>query len=546
MSSSPLNQFLKWEKEIPQQLFLRQPFNGQWKTWTYQQAGDEIRRIANGIHALGFPQGSKVALLSKNCAHWIMADLAIMMAGHVSVPLYATITASTIHQILEHSESKLIIIGKLDDYSPQRQGIPANVVKLGIAAYGVDEDHSWEQWVKQFEPLKDTYTWRPEDLLTLVYTSGTTGKSKGVMHNVYAFDSVVTAGIRELEIQNHPTLFSYLPLSHIAERMGIEMMGLYQGGNFSFPETLESFPKNLADTQPTHFFAVPRIWAKFQEKILEKLPQKKLDTLLSIPLISTLIKNKIKKGLGLTRAKQIFSGAAPISVELLKWYEKLGVRVLQAYGMTEDCIYSHYNRNNDNRLGTVGKPLKGAQVKIADNGEIRIKCPGLTLGYYKEPEMTKELFDEEGYLKTGDQGQISSDGFLTITGRVKDLFKTDKGKYIAPAPIEMRILSNTDLDQVCVVGMGVPQPMALVVLSANGKTKTKEQLIHSLSATLEEINPALESHEHVEKMVVMKHDWSVENNLLTPTLKVKRNEVEKIHLPHYPKWYNTEGRVVWE
>ncbi|WKZ59685.1 MAG: AMP-binding protein [Cyclobacteriaceae bacterium] len=546
MSSSPLNQFLKWEKEIPQQLFLRQPFNGQWKTWTYQQAGDEIRRIANGIQSLGLPQGSKVALLSKNCAHWIMADLAIMMAGHVSVPLYATITASTIHQILEHSESKLIIIGKLDDYSPQRQGIPANVVKLGITAYGVDEDHSWEQWAKQFEPLKDTYTWKPEDLLTLVYTSGTTGKSKGVMHNVYAFDSVVTAGIRELEIQNHPTLFSYLPLSHIAERMGIEMMGIYQGGNFSFPETLESFPKNLADTQPTHFFAVPRIWAKFQEKILEKLPQKKLDTLLSIPLISTLIKNKIKKGLGLTRAKQIFSGAAPISVELLKWYEKLGVRVLQAYGMTEDCIYSHYNRNNDNRLGTVGKPLKGAQVKIADNGEIRIKCPGLTLGYYKEPEMTKELFDEEGYLKTGDQGQISSDGFLTITGRVKDLFKTDKGKYIAPAPIEMRILSNADLDQVCVVGMGVPQPMALVVLSANGKTKTKEQLIHSLSATLEEINPALESHEHVEKMVVMKHDWSVENNLLTPTLKVKRNEVEKIHLPHYPKWYNTEGRVVWE
>lgn len=546
MSSSPLNQFLKWEKEIPQQLFLRQPFNGQWKTWTYQQAGDEIRRIANGIQSLGFPQGSKVALLSKNCAHWIMADLAIMMAGHVSVPLYATITASTIHQILEHSESKLIIIGKLDDYSPQRQGIPANVVKLGITAYGVDEDHSWEQWAKQFEPLKDTYTWKPEDLLTLVYTSGTTGKSKGVMHNVYAFDSVVTAGIRELEIQNHPTLFSYLPLSHIAERMGIEMMGIYQGGNFSFPETLESFPKNLADTQPTHFFAVPRIWAKFQEKILEKLPQKKLDTLLSIPLISTLIKNKIKKGLGLTRAKQIFSGAAPISVELLKWYEKLGVRVLQAYGMTEDCIYSHYNRNNDNRLGTVGKPLKGAQVKIADNGEIRIKCPGLTLGYYKEPEMTKELFDEEGYLKTGDQGQISSDGFLTITGRVKDLFKTDKGKYIAPAPIEMRILSNADLDQVCVVGMGVPQPMALVVLSASGKTKTKEQLIHSLSATLEEINPALESHEHVEKMVVMKHDWSVENNLLTPTLKVKRNEVEKIHLPSYPKWYNTEGKVVWE
>jgi len=475
-----------------------------------------------------------------------MADLAIMMAGHVSVPLYATITASTIHQILEHSESKLIIVGKLDDYSPQRQGIPANVVKLGVAAYGVDEDHSWEQWVKQFEPLKDTYSWKGDDLLTIMYTSGTTGKPKGVMHAVSAFDSTVIDGTIELGIQQHPTLFSYLPLSHIAERMGIEMMGIYQGGNFSFPETLESFPKNLSDTQPTHFFAVPRIWAKFQEKILEKLPQKKLNTLLAIPLVSTLIKNKIKKGLGLSRANQIFSGAAPISVDLLKWYQSIGVRILQAYGMTEDCVYAHFNRPENNRHGTVGLPLKRLKVKIADNGEIRVKCPGLTLGYYKEPEMTKELFDEEGYLKTGDQGQISSDGFLTITGRVKDLFKTDKGKYIAPAPIEMRILSNPDIEQACVVGMGVPQPMALVVLSANGKTKTKEQLIQSLSATLEEVNPALESHEHVEKVVVMKHDWSVENNLLTPTLKVKRNEVEKIHLPHYPKWYTIEGKVVWE
>jgi long-chain acyl-CoA synthetase len=148
-------------------------------------------------------------------------------------------------------------------------------------------------------------------------------------------------------------------------------------------------------------------------------------------------------------------------------------------------------------------------------------------------------------LKTGDQGEIS-DGFLTITGRVKDLFKTDKGKYIAPSPIEMRMLANPDIEQVCVVGMGVPQPIALTVLSAAGKVKTKEQLIQSLSRTLEELNPELETHERVEKCVIMKHDWSVENNLLTPTLKVKRNEVEKIHLPHYPKWYHEDGRVVWE
>jgi long-chain acyl-CoA synthetase len=214
--------------------------------------------------------------------------------------------------------------------------------------------------------------------------------------------------------------------------------------------------------------------------------------------------------------------------------------------MTEDCVYAHYNRNESNRHGTVGKPLKGLQVKIVEGGEIRVKCPGLTKGYYKEPELTNELFDEDGFLKTGDQGQISPDGFLTITGRVKDLFKTDKGKYIAPAPIEMELLHNTDIEQVCIVGMGVPQPIALIVLSPAGKKKSKEEITKSITNTIAEVNPGLESYEHIEKAVVMKTDWTIENGLMTPTLKVKRNEVEKIHLPTYPKWFHTEGTVIWE
>ena len=546
MASSPIEQFLEWEKKIPQQLFLRQPINGQWKTWTYQQAGDEIRRAASGLLSLNLPKNSNVALLSKNCAHWVMADLAIMMAGYVSVPIYPTLTGPSIQQILEHSEAKAIIIGKLDNFESQKSGIPDNIIRVGISLYGINATHQWENWVSKFSPSEYTHSWSASDLLTIMYTSGTTGKPKGVMHSVNAFYATLAQACAELGIQQHPVLFSYLPMSHIAERMGIELMGVYKGGSFSFAETLESFPKNLADTQPTHFFAVPRIWGKFQEKILEKLPQKKLDTLLSIPIISTLIKNKIKRNLGLSRAGQIFSGAAPISVDLLKWYERLGIRILQAYGMTEDCVYCHFNRNESNRHGTVGTPLEGLQVKIADGGEIRVKCPGLTMGYYKDPELTKTLFDEEGYLKTGDQGQISTDRFLTITGRVKDLFKTDKGKYIAPAPIEMKLLRNTDVEQVCVVGMGVPQPMVLVVLSAKGKAKSKEEITQSLSQTISEINPDLEAYETIEKAVVLKSDWTVENGLVTPTLKVKRNEVEKIHLPTYPKWFSTPGRVVWE
>lgn len=546
MPSSPLAQFLKWEKEIPNQIFLRQPISGQWRTWTYKQAGDEIRRIAAGIQASGLPEKSNIAILSKNCAHWPMADLAIMMCGHISVPLYATLSAHAIQQILEHSESKMVIIGKLDDYAGQQAGIPKETIRLGIDLYSIKESNTWEEWLKKYEPVHTTATWKPDDLLTIIYTSGTTGKPKGVMHTVNAFDATVRQATKELNLRIHPNLFSFLPMSHIAERVGIEMIAIYDGGTLSFAESLELFPKNLMDTQPTAFFAVPRIWGKFKEKILEKLPQKKLNTLLSIPIVKSIIQKSIKKKLGVAKAEYIVSGAAPLSPDLIHWFSKLGINILQAYGMTEDCVYAHFNRPYANRPGTVGKPLNGLTVKIAADGEIRLKSPGNTIGYYKEPELTKSLFDEEGFLRTGDMGEISADGFLTITGRTKDQFKTDKGKYIAPAPIEMKLALNTDIEQVCVVGMGVPQPMALIVLSAAGKSKSKDELITSISKSIQELNPSLESYEAIEKAVIMKDDWTIENGLMTPSMKLKRNELEKIHLPKYPRWYQLPGKVVWE
>jgi long-chain acyl-CoA synthetase len=178
---------------------------------------------------------------------------------------------------------------------------------------------------------------------------------------------------------------------------------------------------------------------------------------------------------------------------------------------------------------------------------MRIKSPSLMKGYYKEPELTAESFDEDGFLKTGDKAEKDNDGFVSIVGRVKDQFKTDKGKYVSPAPIEMMMLANQDIEQACVVGMGIPQPIALVVLSAAGKAKSKEDIALSLANSLNQVNPSLESYEKLEKAVIMKEDWTIENGLLTPTLKVKRNEVEKIHIPKYPTWYHTQsGVVVWE
>ena len=545
-NSTPLHQFLTTEKEFENEIFLRQPFNGVYTTWTWKQAGDECRRMATAIKSLNLPERSHIAILSKNCAHWMMADIAIMMAGCVSIPIYPTLTAASIQPILEHSDAKAIFIGKLDDFASQEAGIPANLTRIAFDAYGRKEQHNWSELITQSTPLQEVYNWSREEILTIIYTSGTTGKPKGVIHTAGNFDTVMHAAIKELRLVKRTFLLSYLPLSHIAERIGVEMNGIYNASVISFAESIDTFAKNVAEVQPHIFFAVPRLWGKFREAVLKKIPQKKLNLLLSIPIISGIIKKSIQKKLGLSRATHIYSASAPIAVELLKWFARLDIKIVQALGMTEDCVYAHFERPYEFRHGSVGKPFAGLQVKITEEGELRVKSAANTKGYYKEPELTAELFDEEGYLKTGDICEYDHDGFLFVTGRIKDQFKTDKGKYISPAPIEMKILGNPDIEQTCVVGMGIPQPMALVTLSEIGKQKSKEDIDRDLAALLPPLNSTLEHHEQLAKIVVMKENWLIENGLLTPTLKVKRNQVEKIHQQFYPQWFNVKGKVIWE
>ena len=501
--------------------------------------------MAAALKALDMPPKSHVALISKNCAHWIMADLAIMMAGYVSIPIYPTLNAETIRLVLEHSESKAIFVGKLDNYDAQKSGIP-DIHKIGIKAYDINEGLTWEDLVEHHEPLQDFPSQNKDDLLTIIYTSGTTGVPKGVMHTVGNVAGTVDNAIDVIALPEQPRFFSFLPLSHVAERVAIEFHGIWRGAIFNFPESLETFAADLEAARPHMFFAVPRIWSKFQEKILEKMPQQKLDKLLSIPILGGIVKKKIIKKLGLSEATYMASGAAPIAISLQEWYQKLGLTVHQDYGMTEDCILSHYNLLGANKMGTVGKALPGVTGKLSPEGEICIKSDVLMKGYFKEPELTAEMFDEEGFLKTGDIGEYDHDGYLTITGRVKDQFKTDKGKYISPAPIELELLKNPDIEQICLVGMGIPQPIALIITSLSAKSKTKEALNESLSHSINEVNPSLEKYEKVEKVVVMKEDWSVDNGLLTPTLKVKRNQVEKIHMPMYKEWFEQPDNIIYE
>jgi len=545
IASTPLERFYHWEKNTPHLPFLRQPIAGQWKGYSYQQAGDEIRRIAQALRSLDLPPQSNIAILSKNCAHWIMADLAIWMAGHISVPIYPTLSATGIHYILEHSEAKVIFIGKLDAYDKQRDAIAPDIYRISFPFYGPQDGDNWNDLLQR-EPLTENIYPVAEQVASIMYSSGTTGTPKGVELTFGAFDFTGKSLKKNFKLDKPERFFSYLPMSHIAERAYIEIGVLYSASSISFTESLEKFPDNLREVQPTLFGGVPRIFAKFQEGILAKMPQKKLDRLLSIPIVSMIVKNVIRKKLGFSNAHLIVGGAAPIPVLLLKWFASLGIEIREIYGMTENCGYSHGDHGAIVHIGTVGRPWPGIEAKISSEGEILVKHPGLMRGYYKDAETTRSTFTADGFLKTGDKGVADAEGFLTITGRVKDQFKTDKAKFIAPAPIEMKFSSNKNIDSICIVGMGIPQPIALVVLSTTAAEKSKSVVAEELNSTLQAVNPTLEHYERIEKIIIMRESWTIENGFMTPSLKIKRNEIEKVYVAQYPEWYKLPEKIVWE
>ncbi|WP_339524526.1 AMP-binding protein [Pseudomonas sp. EA_35y_Pfl2_R111] len=521
----PLERLALWVEKRPDAVWLSQPVNGQWHDFTWAQVDDQARRMATALQALGCAPGDRVALLAKNCAEWIIADLAIMLAGLVSVPLYPLQSAESIDYVLRHSQCKAIFLGKLDEPAKLAPGIPAEVMRIAMPYPTIEANHGWHALLTAHQPLRDGHTQAPDELLSILYTSGTTGQPKGVMLSAKAFAIAGGRAVKELQITEQDQYFSYLPLSHAAERFLVEMNALYSGGRVAFVESLETFASDLRHVRPTVFFSVPRLWTRFQQGVLEKLPQPKLARLLGIPLIGGLVSRKIRKGLGLDRARILVSGAAAIPRALLDWYQSIGITICEGYGMTEHLAYGCFNRPGQVRFGTVGRPMPGNELRIAENGEILLRCPSLMLGYYQDPEKTAETITD-GWLHTGDKGEVDAAGYLKITGRVKDIFKTSKGKYIAPAPIEGEIAKNLWVEQVCLMGSNMDQPLALIELSPAAREHAREQVAADLAHTLQQLNAQLEAHERLSHFVLVSEAWTVDNGCMTPTMKIRRNVLE--------------------
>ena len=539
-----IDQFCAFEISRAQKLFLSEPVKGVYQNFTWQQAGSQIRRMAVALQKLGLGKNDKVAILSKNCAHWIMSDLAIAMAGCISVPLYPNITPEALNEIIVHSECKAIFIGKLDNPEELRTGVPDELMRITFPFYPNTDCLNWNELINNTEPLIGKPIIDPQSLACIVYTSGTTGQPKGVMHTFHAIAFAVDAFLKSYPDLKNETFFSYLPLCHVAERMLVECGTVFTGSTVYFVESMDTFAKNLSDTKPTVFLAVPRIWEKLQEGILKKMPQKKLDRFLSIPILSGIIKKGIQKKLGLGNARFVFTGASPINPTLLKWFAKLGIVIQEAYGMTENVALSHSNRKGAVRFGTVGQAYEGVEVRLGKDNEVQVKSDASMLGYYKEPALTAECF-EDGFLRTGDEGSIDAEGYLTITGRIKDQFKTSKGKYIMPAPVESKILQSPLVAQVCIVGSGMPSAMALCNLSETAKTDAAENIKTELKKLLAEINQKLEHHEQLSRLIVLPEEWTIANGLLTPTLKIKRKMIDAYFGDKYENWSRAADMVVF-
>ncbi|MBK9136136.1 MAG: AMP-binding protein [Betaproteobacteria bacterium] len=557
-----LDHVLDHEANRANQVFFTQPLGGgPVQDYTWGQVVGEARRVAAHLQSLGLPRGARVAILSKNCAHFIMAELAIWLGGYTTVAIFPTETAETIKYVLEHSEASALFVGKLDTWPAQQPGVPKGLPCIAFPLAPAEARRDFDGWdaiVARTAPLAGRITRQADELAMLIYTSGSTGTPKGVMNTFAAFSwAAAAAGEFASERVGAGTdrrVISYLPLAHSFERTWIEGAALIEGTtHMFFADTLQSFIEDVKRARPTLFISVPRLWLKFQQGVFAKMPPAKLERLLKIPILGRIVAKKVLAGLGLDSVVYAGSGSAPLPPDLIRWYQRLGLKLGEGYGMTEDNSVSHTSRldiDGQAEPGWVGVPMPGVEVKLAPDGEVLIRSPGQFTGYYKQPELTAASFTEDGFFRTGDLGERRPNGLLRITGRAKELFKTAKGKYVAPAPIENLLLAHAQIESCMVSGVGQVAAYALVVPAEDLRPRLADSALRNefeveMAALLERVNAELTDYEQLGLMVISRDPWTIEAGTLTPTMKIKRTRIETIVAPQVEGWYARGQRVIW-
>lgn len=514
-----------WAETSPEKVWLRDLGEQGSDDYTWAEADSQIRAIAAMLEDR-FGHGERMGILSRNRPHWFMADIAIIASGNVSVSLFTTLPASTAEYILDFTEARVLFVGETQNWEAIKSILREDVTLVALPGVALDRPHlRWDDLLEEWEGRVPGYECASDDMMSLVFTSGTTGLPKGVIQTHRSNLVPIRRFIKAFGIRDAPRYFSYLPLSHIAERQIVEFSSIVVCGEVSFNESPETILRDLQRTRPHMFFGPPRIWEQFQQAIIGKFGgQAELEKALAADREG--IGKLVLDTMGLNEVEFCLVAAAPTPPALIHWWDMFGLTLMEGFGQTE-AMGLIVSSPEQRRIGSIGKPLGEVEYRITDEGELAVKADGCTPGYYRMPEKTAELI-RDGWIHTGDKARVDEEGFLYITGRVKDYFKTIQGKFVAPPPIEGEFAKNPHAEQQCLLGRGFSKTVMVAVLTPDARQKAKEELEASFLETLEDINREVEKHARIGGVIISSEPWEIANEVLTPTLKIRRDRVEAL------------------
>lgn len=523
--------------ETPDRLWLKDRQGDEFTTWTWAQAEREVNAVAVWLERRYGNKQTVFGMLSRNRAHWMLADMAITASGNISVPLFTTLLADTAEYILKFTDAKVLFVGESGNWNDIKKILPANIDIVALPGVDPETDHiKWQDMLSEglqadsrlseHSGNKPSHICKADDLQTLVFTSGTTGVPKGVMQTHASMLVPMQRCVGAIEFSDYPRFLSYLPLAHVAERQLIWIQSLIYGGEITFNEDLTTLLRDMADTKPHYLFGVPRVWEQLQQGVLAKFGgQAAFDE--AMHKDKQAVQETVVKALGLENAEYLLTAAAPTPAALIDWYQNLGVTLMEGYGQSE-AMGLIANTYESRKVGSIGVPLEGVEVCISDDGELCVRADGLATGYYKNPEKTAETF-VDGWVRTGDKATVDDDGFYYLTGRVKDHFKTMQGKFVSPPPMESAFSECEVVEQLCLLGRGYSKTVMVVVLTSLARSLDKTEVEQQLLATVADVNNSVEHHAHIGAVIITTEPWTIENAVLTPTMKIKRDEIEVNH-----------------
>ena len=514
-------------RETPDRLWLKDRHGDDFTTWTWAQAHNEVNAAAAWLETHYGKSQSVFGILSRNRAHWMLADMAITASGNVSAPLFTTLLPDTAEYILSFTEASALIVGEAGNWESVKAVLPEGIDIIALPGVDPGMPHTrWEDIIAQGAGGLPSHQCNADDLQTLVFTSGTTGVPKGVMQTHASMLIPMQRCIDEVQISEYPRFLSYLPLAHVAERQLIWIQSLIYGGEVTFNEDLTTLLRDMADTKPHYLFGVPRVWEQLQQGVLAKFGgQAAFDEALQND--HETVQRNVTEALGLQHAEYLLTAAAPTPSALMDWYQNIGITLMEGYGQSE-AMGLIANSHKARKIGSIGVALDGVEARISEEGELCVRSRGLAAGYYKNPEKTAETF-VDGWVHTGDKATVDEDGFYYLTGRVKDQFKTMHGKFVSPPPMESAFSECEAVEQLSLLGRGYSKTVMVVVLTALAQSLDKADVEAQVLKSAMAVNDSVEHHAQIGAIIITTDPWTIENGVLTPTMKIKRDKVEATH-----------------